>query len=373
MTAGARHESAGNTGASDVSSAAASVYPAGDAPERLTTPLTSAGGAAVWRIPLPLPFALRSVNVYLVDGGPGARVLFDAGLGLADDRAALLAGLGEAGLTFADISALVLTHAHPDHIGLAGQIVAASSAPVYLLQGEEKTLYTFWGEGDAAAHGIEAMYAANGLPPELLIAAANGVRSVRQMPGLPPREQVTTLADGACVTLGGLRYTVYWTPGHSDYHMCLLREDGIFFAGDHILPRITPNIGYYPHARPNPLGDYYSALAAVRDLPATLVLPGHGRPFSGLAARVDELRMHHEERSEIIRTLLADTPDGADAGTVAGVVFGARLRNADDWRFALVETLAHLEYLTHVGHAERVTSNGRTFYRLLPRTTDNAA
>ncbi len=344
---------------------AGSVFPPNDAPERLATD--------VWRIPLPVPFALRMVNVYLVDGGPGNRVLFDAGLGLPTDEAALRAGLAEAGVALEDISTLVLTHAHPDHVGLSGMIHDASGAPVYMLSGEDETLYTVWGAGESAFAAVEHMYEENGLPAQYLLDAQAGVRRVRRMPRLAPREVVQTLADGETLRLGEHTYSVVWTPGHADHHMCLLRDDDVFFAGDHILPHITPNIGWYPNARPDPLRDYYASLARVRDLPARLVLPGHGRPFAGLAQRVDALRAHNEERGQRVRALLAASPSGIDAGSIAADIFGVRLRTGDDWRFALVETLAHLEYLKHDGLAARDVREGHILYRPLSGTGDSAA
>jgi glyoxylase-like metal-dependent hydrolase (beta-lactamase superfamily II) len=150
-------------------------------------------------------------------------------------------------------------------------------------------------------------------------------------------------------------YQAIWTPGHSDYHLCLLREDGLFIAGDHILPRITPNIGLYVLARPNPLRDYFDALTRVRDLPARLTLPGHGHPFTALAERADELCVHHEERSQMVLDLLVERPGGAHASDLADALFEGRLRNADDRRFALAETLAHLEYLRYEGRVDRAT------------------
>ena len=92
------------------------------------------------------------------------------------------------------------------------------------------------------------------------------------------------------LALGDHRYQVIWTPGHSDYHLCLLRDDGLFIAGDHILPHITPNIGLYVGARPNPLADYFRSLERVAPLPART---GAARPwaaFAGLAERAAELR-----------------------------------------------------------------------------------
>ncbi len=347
--------------------AARDIFPRYDAPTQMEEQL--------WRIPLPLPFALREVNVYLIGDGAGHWTLFDAGLGLARDEAALRAGLAAAGVPLESLSALVLTHAHPDHIGLSGLIHEASGAPVYMLAQEDTRMYEVWGElTGPALRAIVGMFAEHGLsladeaadPRVTSASASRDAATADTRPNgfsLPPTSVMRTLTDGETLTLGRWRYQVIWTPGHSDYHMCLLREDGFFIAGDHILPSITPNIGLYPNSRPDPLADYYASLERVRDLPARIVAPGHGLPFTGLAARADALREHHIERSEIIRGLVARQPDGLTANAVASELFGARLRSIDDRRFALAETLAHLEHLRAHEQVRRQRCDSIYLYR----------
>jgi glyoxylase-like metal-dependent hydrolase (beta-lactamase superfamily II) len=134
-----------------------------------------------------------------------------------------------------------------------------------------------------------------------------------------------------------------WTPGHTDYHAVLVDEaQRILFAGDHVLPRITSNVGLYSFSRDDPLGDFLGALRAVRSLPVTRVLPAHGDPFDDLAGRVDEILAHHDARLQA--TLNALGGGERDAYAVCRTLFPV-LRSPHEERFALAETLAHLRYL----------------------------
>jgi glyoxylase-like metal-dependent hydrolase (beta-lactamase superfamily II) len=214
---------------------------------------------------------------------------------------------------------------------------------------------------------LQAMYRAHGLPEDAPATVAPSTLKMRQILRLPPAPSIVAIADGETLTLGGRRNTATWTPGHSDHHLCLLRDDDVFFVGDHILPTITPNIGVYPDARPDPLRDYFESLARVRTARARLVLPGHGHPFTDVMTRVDELRAHHEQRSATLMEKLAAYPAGAQAWELAGALFAGRLRNFDDQRFALVETVAHLEYLCGEGDVNRQRQGGAISYTLATR------
>src|SRR5262249_32951887 len=159
------------------------IFPAGDGPDEIEDGL--------WRIPLPLPFALRSVNVYLVDDGAGGWTLFDSGLGLPADEVALRAGLACAGVALEAITSLVLTHGHPDHIGLAGTVVSASGCGVYMFARGPERMYRIWSRreretDDQVIPALEAMYRAHGLPADALATVAPNTARMRQILRLPP-------------------------------------------------------------------------------------------------------------------------------------------------------------------------------------------
>jgi len=158
--------------------------------------------------------------------------------------------------------------------------------------------------------------------------------------------------DGATVDLGGREARVRWTPGHTDHHAVLVDErDGILFSGDHVLPRITSNVGLYPYTRDDPLGDFLDALRRVRGLAVTRVLPAHGEPFDDLAGRVDEILAHHDARLDAVLAAVGGRERTAYA--VARDLFPV-LRSAHEERFALAETLAHLRYLERRGRAREI-------------------
>ncbi len=314
----------------------------------------------VWRITVPLPFALRWANAYLLKG-KGEWCLIDAGLATPAAEAVMLRGLAAAGITPADLSGIVLTHAHPDHIGLAGKFQEASGVPVLMFGPEGERMRSVWSDDDMP--GVEALqgyYGGHGMPAEESMLEREAIAATRRLVTVPRR--VTPLEDGQQVRLGGGLYEVIWTPGHSDGHICLWRaEDHLFVAGDHILPRISPNIGLYPNSRPDPLGDYLASLEKVRDFPARLVLPGHGAPFVDLAGRVRELMAHHRGRVEETHQIVSEMQGqaGVDAYTVAGRLFGGRFDSMQNRRFALGEALAHLEHLRFAGRLVRREGEAR--------------
>src|SRR5438270_8167208 len=136
------------------------------------------------------------------------------------------------------------------------------------------------------------------------------------------------------------------------YHAVLVDEgERVLFAGDHVLPRITSNVGLYPFSRDDPLGDFLDALRSVRTLPVTRVLPAHGEPFDDLPGRVDQVLAHHDGR--LAATLDAIGDGERDAYTICRKLFPV-LRSPHEERFALAETLAHLRYLERRGKVQEI-------------------
>lgn len=336
--------------------------------EQITTTETSSMPELVtpgiWRIPLPVPFPPGWVNAYVLGGADGWSMV-DCGMGTRASDAALSAGLAALGITFADLQTLVLTHAHPDHIGAAGDITAAMPAPRVLMLADEATrMYGIWSARDVRVFAsMRAMLVAGGLALADADAGLEGLLRLAQRMRLPAPETIVGLRDAEEVRLGDRVWRVIWTPGHAEGHICLVSEN-ILLAGDHILPTISPNVGLSPQRRPDPIQDYLDGLTriAALQLHDPLVLPGHGQPFSRLAERIDELRGGHERRSAAIAEAITQQAAPVTGLQIADIIFAGRLHTGDDRRLALGETMAHLEHLRLQGHITREDRAGVGYF-----------
>lgn len=311
----------------------------------------------VWRIPVPLPFGAHTTNVYLLRGPAPADgwLLVDCPLGTAQASATFHAALDRAGVHPTAIAAIVLTHAHPDHLGAVGAWQRETGAPVYLHPLEAEHTLSLWADpsNDGFLDSARALVA-HGMPAEEaqhLIPQAVALRAILDLP-----TNTLPLEDGQRIMLAGHTYTVHWTPGHADGHIGLRRDDGLFLAGDVGLPALRPTVGWYPWSRPDPLADQLNSLRVLSALDVRLVLPGHGAPFGNLVARADTLCGGYLRELVDISRLLADAPDGLTAYDVAHAVSSARWRVVDSRLIAMAEAVARLEHLCAIGRAERVSA-----------------
>ncbi len=304
----------------------------------------------VRRIAVPLPLALKIVNVYLIEGANGWG-LVDTGLHTREGEQALRDGVAAGGIELADVRRVFVTHVHPDHIGMAGTMEKAG-AEVVMHAPEARHARLLWSLTDREKLVDEAyaFFLHHGMPHDV---DDSMKASWMAMAGrVDPLGRIFEVENSSVVELAGRALRVVWTPGHTDHHACLVDEDaGVLFAGDHVLPRITSNISLYPWSREDPLADFLDALRAVRGLKVKRVLPAHGDPFDDLQGRVDELLAHHEGR--LVRVL--EIVDGRErhAYAICRDLFPV-LRSAHEERFALAETLAHLQYLERRGKVREI-------------------
>lgn len=319
--------------------------------------MTNLSGFGIFKARLSLPFKLDHVNCYAVKGSGGWTVI-DTGLCNGESCRVWEGFMDEHDFKPADIEALYVTHHHPDHYGLSGWLQQLSGAPVYMSGAEAALAKRIWSRRPQDYNLMAAFFGENGVPEKLTEQILNGVD--RTSMGIYGHPAVTPLSAGDEVELGGFRYRVVITPGHSDGHVCLYcAETGILFSGDHLLPKITSNISLWPHSHPDPLDNFLNSLAENRLLKANLVLPAHGERFTNMQERLTELEEHHRHRLELIKEAVGD--NGATVFEVSGKLFSGDL-SLHEVRFALTETLAHLAYLEKRGHLRVIRQNGRNVY-----------
>jgi len=307
-------------------------------------------GEGLWSIPVPMPqSSLRYVLVYLLEQ-PSGVTMIDAGWDTEEAWAALNAGLGKAGYEIGDVKSVLVTHIHPDHYGLAGRVREVSGAWVALHPADAEILPQRYMQMDGLMGEMRGHLLESGVPSE----AMDQIRGA----SMPVRGFVKAvfpdvlLEDGERPDVPGWDLRAVWTPGHSPGHLCFYDiSRRILLSGDHVLPRITPNISFHPQQTSNPLADFLDAIDKVAALDVTEVLPAHEYRFRNLAARVVQLRGHHEHRLAEIRDALTRQP-GATAWEIAHEMTWSR--PWDDIQFwmqraALGEALAHLIVLESRG------------------------
>ncbi|MET7392007.1 MBL fold metallo-hydrolase [Dactylosporangium sp. NPDC005572] len=317
----------------------------------------------VFRIPMPVGVKeLHAVNVYVLRDSDGAVDLIDAGDASRVDVATFDDALRGIGSRVDDVRRVLVTHVHPDHYTLAPPIRSRSHATVHLGSGEQENVRQLnrllRGEREvqivADLERVGATALAEELDPSRLSVSRRG--DVLEEP------DVWTV-DGAEIRAGQGVVTAIATPGHTRGHLVYHeRAQGLHFSGDHVLPHITPSIGFESAPVSTALGDYLDSLGRMLTLPDGMLLPAHGPTSASLHARTRELIEHHEVR-------LADTLDAVrDRGSTPFEV-ARRLtwtnhdrpfRDLDPWhRFlASTETAAHLEVLVRRGLLERAPSRG---------------
>ena len=262
----------------------------------------------LWSIPVPIPDnPLRYVLVYALELDGGGVALVDAGWNTEDAWSALGDGLATAGGSMADVRAVMVTHIHPDHYGLAGRVREASGAWIGLHPADAVMLEARYGDTDELVASMSHFLAESGVPTDKLPDLATSSMAVKSMVTMAVPDVL--FEDGGAIDLPGWPLRTIWTPGHSPGHVCFYSDERrLLISGDHVLPRITPNISAHSQQVANPLGDFLDSLAKLRDVEAEEVLPAHEYRFADLQSRLDELIAHHADRLDEIVQVLADHP-----------------------------------------------------------------
>jgi glyoxylase-like metal-dependent hydrolase (beta-lactamase superfamily II) len=313
---------------------------------RQFSPAVVALDGGITRITFPLPLGIDHVHAYLVPTDDGGTILVDTGLGLPGAEESWAAVFGQTGMP----DRIVVTHFHPDHVGGAAIVAGLSGAPVHQGELDYEHCRRAW-TGEAAVAASEHLLE-HGMPEDEADSVRRHQQQLTAFIHYAPDPIVLSPGD----SIGG--WEVLHLPGHADGHLALIRE-GLLVAGDALLGGITPNVGLWPRSAPDPLSDYLRSLAKIGELDPWLALPGHGERIIDPAGRAQEIAEHHHDRLERTLAVLSEEPcSGYD---LAHVLFPDALA-APLRRFALAETLAHVEHLVLAGRARRVTEGSRTFY-----------
>lgn len=321
----------------------------------------------VHRIPLPLPNdGLRAVNVYAILEGD-ALALVDGGWAIPEAAVRLAEGLGALGCEAADVAEILVTHAHRDHYTQAVVLRREHGMPVGLGRKERPSLETIHRPGRAAYEsriGLLRRCGAASIVERLAAGLADQAELDRSQWDLPD----VWLDEGPHVLGSGRRLDVVETPGHTRGHVVFHDAAArLLFAGDHVLPTITPSIGLEPVLSPNPLGDYLASLARVRAMPDAMLLGAHGPVAESVHARIDELVDHHGRRLEATLHAVEAGADSAfeAAGRLTWTRRERRIADLDlfNQMLAVTETAAHLDLLVAQGRLVRALVDGVDRYQ----------
>jgi glyoxylase-like metal-dependent hydrolase (beta-lactamase superfamily II) len=301
----------------------------------------------LFSIPVPIPHSpLRYVSVYALTNEAGVTIV-DAGWDNDDSWLALLDGLSTIGVSITDVRGVLVTHKHFDHIGLAGRVREESGAWVGLHPADQspKDLDSrdpaTWRKATLdwfVSLGASAEEAAT------MIEEAVGDGPLRASP-LPDR----LIEDDEIIHVPGWDLRAVHTPGHTPGHLCFLDEDGrTLFAGDHLLPRITPNISAERGTEMDPLGDFLESLDKVSKFDVDEVLPAHEWRYRGLEDRIAQLKLHHEHRLAELLSVIRRQPGITPWDMAAALTWS---RPWDQFN-GYIRVSAVAETMSHVIHLE---------------------
>ncbi|MGV9669942.1 MULTISPECIES: MBL fold metallo-hydrolase [unclassified Gordonia (in: high G+C Gram-positive bacteria)] len=303
----------------------------------------------LFSVPVPMPGnPLRYILVYALVTADGGLALIDTGWNTDESWDTLVAGIHATGHDLSDITDVFITHLHPDHFGLVPRLLEHTDPRLGMHRNDARFL-RHHDEEEVARQVTDAQLdlVDLGAPTEIVDA---GIREIVRLP--KGRTMDVELDGGEPLDIPGWNLRAIWTPGHTAGHLCFADDDaGVIFTGDHLLPRISPNVSTNPFQSRSPLADYLTSLANTEHLGDLEAMPSHEYRFRGLSDRVTDLLSHHEERLTEIAETITNAP-GSTAWEITRSVTWSRpfeQLSLPLSRMALRETNAHLLVLAERG------------------------
>jgi glyoxylase-like metal-dependent hydrolase (beta-lactamase superfamily II) len=319
------------------------------------------------QIKVPLPRAsMENVNVYILEGTNG-NLMIDTGWNTPEAFNALAQEMKNSGFAMKDITDIVITHVHPDHFGMAGKIAELTGAKISLSEIDNNLLDSRYTHPEKLLEEMSEFLKTNGVPDwelKMLTEASSNIRGY-----VAPLASANTVKAGDTISMDPFQFQVILTPGHSPGHICLYEPNKKYlFSGDQMLAEVVPNVGYHPQSGENPLGDYVTSLNALAELEVRFVFPGHGSVFSGLAPKIDDIMRIHRDRMYAIQKVMGvemkNAYDVAKSMPWDGSSEAMAYDKLEpiDRRLAVLEVLAHLQYMVAERKGKKMVENGKTVY-----------
>jgi len=317
----------------------------------------------VFRLQFGMPYGVQDINVYLLAGEPVT--LIDTGPVIGGIPDALYAALAEVGHPAPSLEQIVITHHHPDHMGLAARLKAGGGARVACHELGSSILSDLAAERVRLREYMAGLATFIGLDPELMRASL--FKPSEWDAAAEPVTPDLAVPDGAVVRAGSRDLEVLHTPGHTIDHICLYDpEERIMFTGDMLLQSITPNPDVYPpwqSDKQSGLPDYIASLNRIRGFGTSIALPGHGGTITDFEGRIDDVLLHHSERLRFLRDEINDEEKTVfQLALVLLESINAEMSNVNVF-LAMREVFGHLVILEQAGTVRMKLKEGTGWYR----------
>jgi glyoxylase-like metal-dependent hydrolase (beta-lactamase superfamily II) len=316
-------------------------------------------GNGVHLVPAPLPFKSPSwVNTYAIEAD-GGLLLLDCGTDWEPGRQAIRDGFVRLGLDETQVHTLVVSHLHPDHVGMSARLVRELGCRFVMHERAARSVPRY-NDTPGYIERLVRIGNSHGVPARLLDSVtADLATRPGYMPMIEPPDH--TVVDGDTIDLGGGRWLeVIHTPGHEPAHICLRdSRTGVFFSGDHVLPRISPVV-MWDEDLDDPLGDYLASLGKLLGLDIGVTYPAHGTLIDRGDERARQILLHHDRRlldmAELVRSR------DSTAWDVMVRSFRPNLTPIEA-RLAFLETVSHLQHLAITGRLHAEPRDGKVVFR----------